>query len=393
MMINYYHVLGLTDDATPEQIKSAFKMLAVRYHPDKHPDRSEMEEKFKEINQAHQILSNPYEKARFDLQLKYRQFSSQPREPYTHTNRKSYKHPYRPFYGVKRMNSKQNVMATLYAFSFTFLIAALVMGGVWIKQSVDEKKRQKLLATRRIIFDEAKIAFDQGDFQEAYQAIASFEFFTTEEKDMRQFRDNMVDQIVERGHEELAMKNFDQAISMYNHAFELKPELSFLNVRKRLVEAYKQSGEIEKAITLLNEFLVEDFDIIPTLVNLAEIYRDHLNDNNESMENYQLAHRLAVKRYKKIYGEGYPILIKQEHLPISHYWLYTGLASMYQLMGNSDMAIKAANWNKYVWPDSTDAYTISALAYVDLGKRNEACLEFERAVDRGWIGEGLVFCN
>lgn len=74
-MVNHYHILGLNEDATPLEIKAAFKRLAVKYHPDKHPGRLEMEEKFKEINAAHQILSDPYEKARFDLKLKYQQFS------------------------------------------------------------------------------------------------------------------------------------------------------------------------------------------------------------------------------------------------------------------------------------------------------------------------------
>ena len=63
-MVNYYHVLGLTEEASPQEIKAAFKRLAVKYHPDKHPNRPEMEEKFKEINQAHQVLSDPYEKTR-----------------------------------------------------------------------------------------------------------------------------------------------------------------------------------------------------------------------------------------------------------------------------------------------------------------------------------------
>ncbi len=71
-MTNYYHVLGLSENATQAEIKAAFKRQAVKFHPDKHPGKPEMEEKFKEVNQAYQTLSDQYEKARYDLKLKYR---------------------------------------------------------------------------------------------------------------------------------------------------------------------------------------------------------------------------------------------------------------------------------------------------------------------------------
>ncbi|MBC6427170.1 MAG: DnaJ domain-containing protein [Ekhidna sp.] len=394
-MTNYYRILELTEDASAEEIKSTFKRLAVKYHPDKHPGKPEMEEKFKEINQAYQVLSDPYEKARFDLKLKYQQFSTTHTQQQTTYNdgKRSYQHPRRPFYRQQRLDARQNAIATAYAFGITFFIAALVMGGIWVKQSINDQKQREYLAERRSAFETAKNDFESGNYSAAYKVMTEFTFFMKEERDMEEFKNNMVDQIIDRGHRELANKNFNAAINLYNQAFKLKPQLPFLNVKKRLVEAYKQAGEIDKAISMLEDFLVNDFDIIASLVHLAEIHRDYLDDAGEAMENFQLAHRLAAKRYKKIYGEGYPILIRQEHLPRSHYYLYSGLANMYLKTGNEKMAIKAADWNKYVWPDSVDAYITTGHALIAAGNPELACVEFEEAANRGWAETIPINCE
>lgn len=62
---DYYDVLGLSKSATPAQIKSAYRKLALKWHPDRNKD-SQAEEKFKEINEAYEILSQPKKKQAYD---------------------------------------------------------------------------------------------------------------------------------------------------------------------------------------------------------------------------------------------------------------------------------------------------------------------------------------
>ncbi len=63
---DYYEILGLEKGASDEDIKKAFRKLALKYHPDKNPGDKEAEEKFKEINEAYQVLSDPEKKAQYD---------------------------------------------------------------------------------------------------------------------------------------------------------------------------------------------------------------------------------------------------------------------------------------------------------------------------------------
>ena len=63
---DYYEVLGVSKLATADEIKRAFRKLARKHHPDLAKDKKTAEEKFKEINEAYEVLSNPKKRERYD---------------------------------------------------------------------------------------------------------------------------------------------------------------------------------------------------------------------------------------------------------------------------------------------------------------------------------------
>src|SRR2546423_11191948 len=63
---DYYETLGVAKTASEDQIRSAFRKLARKYHPDVAKDKKTSEEKFKEINEAYEVLSDPEKRRKYD---------------------------------------------------------------------------------------------------------------------------------------------------------------------------------------------------------------------------------------------------------------------------------------------------------------------------------------
>ena len=63
---DYYELLGAEKSASAEELKKAYRKKAVQYHPDKNPGDKEAEDKFKELNEAYAVLSDPKKRSEYD---------------------------------------------------------------------------------------------------------------------------------------------------------------------------------------------------------------------------------------------------------------------------------------------------------------------------------------
>jgi len=79
---DYYNVLGVSKEASAQEIKKTYRKLALKYHPDKNPGNKQAEERFKEISEANEVLSDPEKRKKYDtLGSDWKQYEAQGANP------------------------------------------------------------------------------------------------------------------------------------------------------------------------------------------------------------------------------------------------------------------------------------------------------------------------
>jgi curved DNA-binding protein CbpA len=373
-VLNYYKLLGISESASSEEIKAAFKKKAVQYHPDKHHGDVAMEEKFKEINTAYQTLSNPYKKSRYDLTLQFGGFQEPPpQRPYAYRSP-----PFRSAKHTKKFDSKANIKATFYAFLFAFIIGLIVKAGMWTLEYVRAEERAEILASRRIVYDQAQAAYKLGNLSNSLNYLDSLGYFYPSEADIRDYKDNILKTTITRANRHLKNENFQRAIEMFDimESYSISASLDF-KVKK--AKAYKGVGDFQKTLDTYHELYRLGYRTTSFFYEIGLTYQEGAGNYIEALKFYEIAARYASSEYESSFGKAYPIMITPKHIPEYHYNIFMKLANAYYETGAYEKGIQSLDWTKEMWPDSAINYYISAKCNLGLNQKNIACSEFNLA--------------
>lgn len=366
-MVNYYQILGVSESASADEIKAAFKQKAVECHPDKHQGDTEMEEMFKQVNQAYQTLSNPYSKANYDLKLKYGNIQTeydQP-NPYDWQSARPRPRPARYTYTPK-WTSKENLTATMYAFLFAFAVALIMKTGMWINDYYKDQEMQELLSKRRELYTQAKNAYDNGKYRKSLDLLVGLGSFYSSEFDMRTYKDEMIYNLKDRGDDALDRGDFRAALDFY-HVIEGFPASETMAFLKKKARAYVGVGNNQKAVEIYQQLYSSGYQTTNFYYEMGYLYEVGLQDYEQAKTYYEIGARQASNDYEVTIGKAYSIVINASMVPRRHYEIYMKLAQMYIKTQEYQNAVNSVQWTKEIWPDSLINYEVEAKGYRGLG--------------------------
>jgi len=187
-MLNYYEILGVARNASLTEIKSSYKRLALKYHPDRNPGNTAAEEYFKEISAAYRVLSDEERRRRYDFLLNYSYQTT------TTTGAKTQKttHTYRPKtaksvydrYGKFNWKNaprykqavKYKIDRNYYKIQALSLLAMIIMGTIVysINKYWEHTKEQEILAIQKqntLMLNKARDLYNDGNYRKAIELI------------------------------------------------------------------------------------------------------------------------------------------------------------------------------------------------------------------------------
>ncbi len=370
-MKNFYHILGINRSATPTEIKTAYRKLAVKFHPDKNPNNSLAEEKFKEINQAYQVLSNPEKKKWYDYSIDYEAFQYIP-----HTHRTTYttrqNTTTRRYHEIKYKYGRLDRIGNWWAAGFLIFVICFTIIAVNVNTYYEKKRQKELVVQASLLFQDAQNDYHNGNYSAALLKLNHINILNSGEFDIFALKEEVFHRILDLGDNHLENGNHRSALEYY---YLIVDNFKYVNVSVyyNIVTCQKYLGNYNEAIELLMQITKSGYDEIANTVEIASIFRLELNNYPKALEYYSQSLEAIEAQYQYIYGNAYPLTVNPEATPQLHYEAYLGYGITVRALGFYQNAMSAFNWAIFLRPYLNEAYIEKAECALIMEDKSTAC--------------------
>ncbi len=397
-MINYYHILGISRQAPSQEIKAAYRRLALRYHPDKNPDSSYAEERFKEISHAYHVLSDPVKKAQHDLMLAYEDARTQtgapPRqEPYQEPgNRQAYerdrRYRQRPpqswHYSQQPSDlpKRYNTIATAWAFGIVFAIAVLVVGMSSYQNYQQEQRLNEETELAMSVYQKAVQFYEQENYTFALELLQTIDKQYKIPYNSGKLKHKVLQKVEEEANHYFEQENYLQAANYYQVLAEHQSSYNAFTYA-RLVSSYEMIPDHVRAVQTYEKVIQAEPLTIEARNRMAAILFN-MGKYEQALKYYRQASEIVVHEYEHIYGRAYALAVNPGQTPESHYQLHCGLGQTYSSLGMYQQAEKAFKWAVFLRPEKPEAYYLQGFNYWENKEADLACEVWKKAADKGF---------
>lgn len=398
-MRTHYDVLGISSSSSSEEIKAAYKRLAIKYHPDKNPGDGVAEEQFKEVNNSYQVLSDPQQRSTYDFLITFQYSDASSSEanstyssgsgynsPYTQTSSESEpKYTYRKKTQTRRRYSKEKEerIALIWVAAFLGVVFFLVVGAGAISSYKEEQRKQEANEKKLAVFGKAMSFFQEKNYEAALSELQAIIFQQPSSKDeATAFMQDVISAVSKAADDAFERKSYNECLQLLL-LLESYEDVDSNRHYFRLAFCYKEADQLESAISTLKYILENDNRNISAMARIGAIYSEDLKNYSEGLGWYNQACNIVVRDYQQTYGKAFSMLVPPSSTPESHYTLFFSRAKAYYNLGKYKEATEDINWVTFLRPKKSNPYVLQGDCFQKLHQNQNACNAWQKASDLG----------
>jgi curved DNA-binding protein CbpA len=384
-MADYYQLLGIRQGATPAEIRSAYKRLAMLYHPDRNPGNPQAEELFKHINEAYHVLADTRKKAQYDLRYAYQQPSSTYQSA-AHDTTAYWKQYHRQQYEQWRQTQqntykfdKRYFRIQGLAIGVFLLIAGICFTGI---KSIEYFHQQQVAKTHKqnlALIKQVHVLFYNGQQEEAFTRITQLQKDSPMEYSFIFAEDSLLASLRLQANTNFERKTYSEALRLYQLLQQVEQPTQVLTLQ-RIAECNYFNGQFEESIQALQIMLDKQPNNIDLIYRMALIYQDDLNDLMKAEYYLTLGKRNFKEAMTRQYGDAFMVVMEPSYVHDIYYDIFKRRAEVNIGLKQYTEAEKDCNWAVLLRPLQPDPYYLRAIAGINAGNTNKLCDDVARAV-------------
>jgi len=391
-MMNYYQILEVSETADIQEIKAAYKRLAMQFHPDRNPGDREAEEQFKQVNNAYQVLSDPQARTQYDIQISFQQYqqtatytdsSNNYASSYRNGRYRSREYQSPPSDRQYDFKERKKAERQDFAIALMLIVSMLTIVGLYIgiTSYMNMRKADEERAYKESQLAKARMYLQSENYAACLAEVNSLLDTWPTETEYIDFQDRILSDVETKADRAFNDEKYFEALQLYKLLLKNEGTVD-KSLKVRVSECYIKQERYNNAIAILKEIVRDYPSDISIYYEIASVYMVQ-NRYTDALKYLDYAQQLAIRYYENNYGEAYAIVVDPKALSDVHYRVFYSRGKLYYEMEEYEQALKDCTWAAFLRPSRAEVFLLKGNCEFQLRKRAEACKSWATAVDLG----------